>query len=98
VRCYACGKTWNMSWECPERKKKEGGGESHISEAQRRNVEAEATKYGKSLMMRKVLLKPEKEAKESIQRNSLFRATCKTKEMVCEVIIDSGRTDNLVST
>jgi hypothetical protein len=44
VRCYACGKTRHMSWECPERKKKEGGGEAHISEAQRRNVEAEATR------------------------------------------------------
>jgi hypothetical protein len=40
VRCYACRKTGHMSWECPE-KNKEGGGEAHISEAQKRNVEAE---------------------------------------------------------
>jgi hypothetical protein len=96
VKFYACGKTGHMSWECPERKK-EGGGEAHISEAQKRNVEAEATEDGKSLMMRKVLLKPEKEAKEPVQRNSLFRTACKTKDMVCKVIIDSGSTDNLVS-
>jgi hypothetical protein len=49
-------------------------------------------------MMRKVLLKPEKEAKEPVQRNSLFRTACKTKDRVCKVIIDSGSTDNLVST
>jgi hypothetical protein len=86
-----------MSWECPERKK-EGGGEAHISEAQKRNVESEAVEDGKSLMMRKVLLKPEKEVeKEPIQRNSLFRTACKTKDRVCKVIIDSGSTDNLVS-
>jgi hypothetical protein len=28
VKCYACGKTWHMSWECPEKKK---DGEAHIS-------------------------------------------------------------------
>jgi hypothetical protein len=33
-----------------------------------------------------------------VQRNSLFRTTCKTKDRVCKVIIDSGSTDNLVST
>jgi hypothetical protein len=32
VRCYACGKIGNMSWDCPERKK---GGEAHISEARK---------------------------------------------------------------
>jgi hypothetical protein len=101
VKCYACGKTWHMSWECPE-KKNAGTGEAHISEAQRKNVEtemkAEATEEGRSLMMRKVLMKPEKEAREPVQRNSLFRTACKTRDRVCKVIIDSGSTDNLVST
>jgi hypothetical protein len=93
-----CGKTGHMSWECPERKKKEGGGEAHISEAQKRNVEAEAAEDGKSLMMRKILLNPEKEVENPVQRNSLFRTSCKTKDRVCKVIIDSGSMDNLVST
>ena len=48
-------------------------------------------------MMRKVLLKPEKEIEELVQRTSLFRTTCKTKDRVCKVIIDSGSIDNLVS-
>jgi hypothetical protein len=49
-------------------------------------------------MLRKVLLKIEVEHERPVQRNSFFRTTCKTKEKVCKVIIDSGITDNLVST
>ena len=32
-----------------------------------------------------------------LQRNSLFRTACKTKDRVCKVIVDSGSIDNLVS-
>jgi hypothetical protein len=49
-------------------------------------------------MMRKVLLKPEKEVENPSQRNSLFQTACKTKDRVCKVIVDSGSTDNIVST
>jgi hypothetical protein len=49
-------------------------------------------------MMKKFLLKPELEIEKSVQRNNLFRKTCKTKVRVCKVIIDSGSIDNLVST
>jgi hypothetical protein len=33
-------------------------------------------------MMRKVFLKPEKEVENLVQRNNLFRTTCKTKDRV----------------
>jgi hypothetical protein len=79
-----------MSWEYLE--KKNEGGETHISEAQRRDVEAEGVEDGASLMLRKVLLIPEEEIEKPVQRNSLFRTTCKTKDKVCKVIIDSGST------
>jgi hypothetical protein len=49
-------------------------------------------------MMRKVLLKPENEPEEPVQRTSLLRTTCKSKDRVCMVIIDSGSIENLVST
>ena len=49
-------------------------------------------------MMRKVLLKSEKEADIPTQRNNLFQTAFKTKDRVCKVIMDSGSTDNLVST
>jgi hypothetical protein len=86
-----------MFWECPERNK-EGGGESHISELKKWNVELEGVEDGKYLMMKKVLLKPELEVEKLVQRNILFRTTCKTKDRVCKVIIYSRSTDNLVST
>jgi hypothetical protein len=50
------------------------------------------------MMLRRVLLKPEAEIEEPVQRNNVFRTACKTKNRVCKVIIDSGSTDNLVST
>jgi hypothetical protein len=50
------------------------------------------------MMVRKVILKPEVEVENPVQRKNLFRTTCKTKDKVCKVIIDSGRNDNLVST
>jgi hypothetical protein len=78
-----------MSWECPE-KKKEGGGEAHISEAQKRNVEAEGAEDGTSMILRKILLKLEAEVEKPVQRNNLFRTTFTTKDRVCKVIIDSG--------
>jgi hypothetical protein len=49
-------------------------------------------------MMKKVLLKQEPETEKPMQRNNLFRTTCKTKDTFCKVIIDSGSIDNLVST
>jgi hypothetical protein len=48
-------------------------------------------------MMSKVLLKLEKGVENLAQRNSLFQTTCKTKDRVCKVIVDTDSTDNLVS-
>jgi hypothetical protein len=85
-----------MSWDFPERKK--GGGEAHISKAQKRDAETEGAEDGRYLMMKKVLLKQELETEKPMQRKNLFMTTCKTKDKVYKVIIDSGSTDNLVST
>jgi hypothetical protein len=73
-------------------------GETHIAEAQRRDVEAEDVEGGILLMMRKFLLTPEMEVESSVQRTRIFQTTCKTKDRVCKVIVDSGSTDNLIST
>ena len=49
-------------------------------------------------MMNKVLLKPEKEHAEPTQRKSLFRTMCKFQGKYSKMVVDSGSTDNLVST
>jgi hypothetical protein len=96
ITFFTCGKDGHKAVDCPNRKKDRG--EAHITEAQRRDAEAEGAKSGSSLLMRKVLLTPEKEAQESsAQRTRLFRIACKTKDRKCKVIVDSGSTDNLVS-
>ena len=51
-----------------------------------------------ALVMRKVLLKQVKEADEPTQWNALFKTICKVQGKCCRVIIDGGRTNNLVST
>jgi hypothetical protein len=96
ITCFTCGKDGHKVIECPDRKMDRG--EAHITEAQRRDVENEDTGSGKSLTVHKVLLTPEKEVEDTAQRTRLFRTTCKTKGWKCKVIVDSGSTDNLVST
>ena len=51
-----------------------------------------------SLMMNKVLLKPEKEHAKPAQRKSLLKTMCKFQGKCCKMVIDSGSNDNLVST
>ena len=58
----------------------------------------EPHEVGESLLLRRTLLKIEKEIEEPAQRKNLFRNICKSKGKCCKVIIDSGSTDNLVST
>jgi hypothetical protein len=47
ITCFTCGKNGHKSYECPEKKKDIG--EAHITEAQRRDVEAEDAEGGRSL-------------------------------------------------
>ena len=51
MKCFTCGKVGHKSYECPN--KKEEGGETHIAEGERQNIEAEDAEGGRLLMMRK---------------------------------------------
>lgn len=52
---------------------------------------------GESLMLRRSLLKIP-QAQEPPQRKSLFRTTFKSQGNIFKVIVDSGSTENIVST
>eukprot|EP00253_Pinus_taeda_P028723 PITA_28723 len=60
--------------------------------------EVDTPESGKSLVLNKLLLKSTKEVTEPPQRKALFRTVCKVQGKCCQMIIDSGSTDNLVST
>ena len=49
------------------------------------------------MVINKALLKQEKEVIEPAQRKTLFRTVCKVQGKCCQLVIDSGSTDNLVS-
>jgi hypothetical protein len=49
ITCFTCGKNGHKSYECPDKKKESG--ETHIIEAQRRDVNVEDVEGGRSLMM-----------------------------------------------
>jgi hypothetical protein len=74
--------------------------EEKLTSLRRRGVtlRMKTLEVGSHLTVHKALLKPEKEVDSSAQRCRLFRTTCKTKGWKCKVIVDSGSTDNLVST
>jgi hypothetical protein len=55
-------------------------GKAHITEAQRRDAESEDADSGRSLGTHKILLEPEKEVDNSVQRSRLFRTACTAKD------------------
>ena len=77
VKCFTCGNNGHKSYECLDKKKE--GGETHIAEGQRWNVEAEDDEGGRSLMMKKFFLTLEKEVENPVQRNRLFRLLARPK-------------------
>ena len=99
MRFYRCQKVGHKHYECPENV---GAGPRNavVSQAgEEAQIEEEILpERGESLVVNKVLLKQTKEVTEPAQRKTLFRSICKVQGKCCQLVIDSGSTNNLVST
>eukprot|EP00253_Pinus_taeda_P021693 PITA_21693 len=102
IRCYRCNNLGHRAFECLENAQTNHrnaiiapveGEEPVVVVAEEENI----PERGESLVVNKFLLKPTKEIVEPSQRNTLFRTMC-IQGKCCQMIIDSGNTDNLVST
>lgn len=82
IRCYTCGKWEHGSWDCPHNKEKNkrnvNVAKVKEGKTQVENKE-ESRKVGESFLLKRILLKAEKETGEPDQRKNLLRTTCKSK-------------------
>jgi len=60
--------------------------------------EEDVLETGEFLAVNTFFLKPAKEIVEPSQRKTFFITVCKVQGKCCQMIIDSGSTNNLVST
>eukprot|EP00253_Pinus_taeda_P021377 PITA_21377 len=101
VRCYTCGEWGHIQWDCPHQR---SANQRNVNVAEAREeipqpaVKEEPPEVGGSLLLKRVILEEAKEAKEPVQKRTLFRTVCKSKGKCCKLVIDSDSTDNLVST
>ena len=74
----------------------------NVAEARKGSKEkVEVEKFlelGEYLMMKRVLVNLEEKVHEPTQMKSMFRTVCKSQGKCCKVGIESGSTNNLVST
>ncbi|XP_059070715.1 uncharacterized protein LOC131860330 [Cryptomeria japonica] len=108
-RCFSCNQVGHQSFRCPEKASNSSSqqGERRVQLAQEDDHQS-TTSYlaassrladpviGECIMFNRSLLTPI--SKEPPQRKSLFWTTCLVNGKVCKVIVDSGSTENLVST
>jgi hypothetical protein len=90
-----------MSWDYPENKATNQRN-AHVVETKEEDVNAvakeETLEAWESLLLKRVLVKAEKEVHELAQSKSLFKTICKSRGTYCKIVINSGRKNNVVST
>ena len=83
-----------MSWDFPENVVRRRGAQvvqNELEAPKELEVVLNYPKEGEALLLRKVIDEP-------VQRRILFKIVCKAKGKCCKLIVDSGSTNNLVST
>eukprot|EP00253_Pinus_taeda_P030384 PITA_30384 len=101
IQCYTRGEWGHGSWDCPHNKTTSQRNVNVAEEKEEKpqiTDKEESPEVGESLLLKRALLKAEKETEEPAHMKILFRTTRKSKGKCCKVIIDSGSTDNLFST
>jgi len=109
-KCYRCGQPGHRSNQCPRRSIGNliGPGEepdvtaegiedeiAYIYEEDKVTGGDEGELLSRSLVVRKLLLAPRQI--EQSQRHNIFQTRCTVKKKVCDVIIDSGSSENIIS-
>ncbi|GFS34365.1 hypothetical protein Acr_00g0033580 [Actinidia rufa] len=109
-KCYRCGELGHRSNTCPKRAtvnlvepipEEEDGGDNEgeadpYSYDPNEFLDDEEGEYlGRSLVIQKLLLTPKRV--DSRQRHKIFRGRCTINKRVCDLIIDSGSGENIVS-
>ncbi|XP_073260712.1 uncharacterized protein [Populus alba] len=105
-KCYRCGQPGHRSNQCPKRStvnliEPELTAEGVEDELTYTYEEDEVTGgdegelLSRSLVVQKLLLAP-KQIEQS-QRHNIFRTRCTVNKKVCDVIIDSGSNENIIS-
>lgn len=95
-KCYRCGLPGHRSNECPTRRTVgliDGESEGEHNEYEDAEFAEEDLSEKVNIVLQRVLLTP----KEEGQRKNLFRSHCAINRKVCNLIIDNGSCENLVS-
>lgn len=98
--CFRCGQTGHLSNECPQRRNltiQEKQEEFNKEENDSDDIEYTNPDEGKELscVLQRVLLTPI--TKTNPQRHAPFQAHCTINGKICNVIVDSGSSENMVS-
>lgn len=103
LKCFRCFQPGHKSNECPSRQQLqllEGEAEPHAPTAEAEDeeeYEEVAGDEGELIMcvLQKLLLAPSQDVKS--QRNVIFKTKCTIKGKVCDLLIDNGCTENIIS-
>ena len=107
-KCYRCGQPGHRSNQCPRRgtinlveqgevcrREAEENEAVYAYEEQEITGGDEGELLSHSLVVQRLLLTPKQE--EPSQRHKIFRTRCTVNKRVCDIIIDSGSSENIMS-